>query len=87
MATDHRKIQLGGSQLSTNPQFSIDIRVSMKFGRKYHLHKVPEWETHYVRYNNLKVLVQKAVSSAPECGGEVDFRGMDPSENHTQRRI
>ena len=48
----------------------------MKFGQKFHLFQVPEWEAFYVDYNLLKQLIKKAVKSASNMTSEPDFTGL-----------
>jgi SPX domain protein involved in polyphosphate accumulation len=52
----------------------------MKFGHNFHLYQVPEWESFYLSYNQLKKLFNIASKKASHLRTKPDYTG--PSTNH-----
>ena len=48
----------------------------MKFGQRFHLYQVPEWEPFYISYKQLKKLFKAAAKKAFELRTEPSFTGL-----------
>jgi SPX domain protein involved in polyphosphate accumulation len=52
----------------------------MKFGQRFHLFQVPEWEQFYISYNRLKKLFKTAAKKGSHLRTEPNFTGLSTSQ-------